>query len=207
MRASILLGLVLSASLAACDGGGGTETTVRTPGGSSGETIATGVPELDHVVNSALAGNFLELAGLTGYQMIGCVEEAEGLSSPPVCRQGEDVGQEVEGFPTLRCELVWLRPEVMTDTYREAIGESPEVFAVYGSAERPLVLSSDYVAVLRTGGDDAEPAGVALSVLEGRVISLEYSCGDFATLSAPERVQDFIIAPAANGPEDATPAQ
>ncbi|MEX2226366.1 MAG: hypothetical protein WEB52_07955 [Dehalococcoidia bacterium] len=194
MRLTMMLAGAMLAVMAAACNGDGTETTVRTPSADDPDTVATGIPELDNTLNTALRLEAIELAGLTGYQHLGCVEEAEDAPSPPVCRENEDVGQEVESYPVLQCELVWVRPEVMSDIYAEALGEEPRIVAVYRPTSRALVLEADYVAVFDTNTDDSE-AGVALWIKDGRVIQVEYDCNNFAGLYAEDKVEQFVIAP------------
>jgi len=192
MRLAIML-LAGAALLAASCGGSDTETTVRTPGGDDAD-VATGIPELDHIANTALSVEGVQLAGLTGYQHIPCVEESEGAASPPVCRENEDIGQEVEAYPVLQCELVWQRPEVLTDVYTQALGDAPRLVAIYRPQDRPMVLGADYVAVFDTDTGD-ERAGVALSIEDGRIVQVEYDCNNFEGLYAEQKVQEFVVAP------------
>jgi len=44
----------------------------------------TGIPELDHLVQAARAGNVIELASLAGYQRVACVQG--GSAAGPACR-------------------------------------------------------------------------------------------------------------------------
>jgi hypothetical protein len=202
MRTGLVLVCVAFVLGAAACGGSGTETTVRTPGAGTGESANTGIADLDYTLNATLRVDRIELAGLTGYQRIGCVEGSEGAASPPVCRENESPGQAVEGFPVLQCELVWLRPEVMADTYGQALGSAPHLVAVYRPVERPMVLDADYIAVFDTNPDESVQAGVALAVKEGRIIQVEYACTNFADLYALDKVQEFVVEPPA---AEATP--
>jgi hypothetical protein len=198
MRSTLVLAVlgVLALAAVAC-GDSGTETTVRTPVAPSGQVSNTGIPSLDYTINSALRADRIELAGLTGYQQIGCVETSQGAGSAPVCRESETPGEPVEVFPVLQCELMWTRPEVVPDAYAQALGEAPSLFAVYRPVPQPLVLDADYVAVFDTDPGDAQ-SGVALTLREGRVIALEYDCGNFAGLYAQEKVQEFVVEPGAS---------
>lgn len=208
MRTGILAAALIMLFAASC-GGSDTETTVRTTQPGDAETAATGVAELDHTLNAALRGDRIALAGLTGYQRIGCVEQSQGAGSAPVCRDGEPEGEQVEAFPVLQCELAWVRPEVMPDTFGQALGSSPQLVSVYEPVSRPLVLAADYVGVLRTTENDP-PAGVAISIRAGRVIQIEYDCNNFAGLSAPEKAERFLVRDGENTQAEepsATPAE
>jgi hypothetical protein len=197
MRIATVVAVAVLAFVAVACGDSGTETTVRTPSAPSGETASTGIPSLDYTLNSALHADRIELAGLTGYQSIGCVETSQGAGSAPLCREGEAPGQPVEVFPVLQCELMWTRPEVVPDAYAQALGEAPSLFAVYRPVPRPMVLDAEYVAVFDTDPGDAQ-AGVALTLREGRVIALEYDCGNFAGLYSDDKVEEFVVPPGGN---------
>jgi len=205
MRLAIILIAGVIVVVAAACGGSGTETTVRTPSSGGDGNVATGFPEVDYIVNTALQLKAIDLAGLTGYQRIPCVEESEGAASPPVCRVTEDIGQDVEAYPVLQCELVWERPEVLTDIYREALGDEPRLVTIYRPQDRPLVLDADYVAVFDTNPGDAT-AGVALSIKDGRIVQVEYDCNNFAGLYAGEKVQEFVVAPSGADATASTPS-
>jgi len=185
--------VLLAATATACNDDSNPDTTVRSPSSSNGEAH-TSIPELDHTLNAALAGDKIELAGLTGYQHIGCVAQQVG-NSPPACRPNETLGMEVEAFPVLQCELAWIRPEVVPDAYAKALGTKAKLVAVFRPVSRPFVLEANYIAVFDTDGNDDTQTGVALSIKEGRVIQIEYQCSDFAALYAPDKVSEFVVAP------------
>lgn len=76
-----LAGLVASSRVKSFIVGlGSTPATSATPGGSG----ATGIPELDHLIQSATAGNDIELASLAGYQRVACAAKASATA--PACR-------------------------------------------------------------------------------------------------------------------------
>ena len=56
----------------------------------------------------------------------------------------------------------------------------------------------EYVGVFRTTIGATEPGastGVALSILGGRVVSVEENCGPVEDLFADDRVAEFIVEP------------
>lgn len=182
-------------SIASCSDDDGTETIVRTIPATTPVPIDTGIEQLDPTLNAALVGDVIELAGLTGYQRIACVE-GESTEGPPPCRAGEAPGTEVEALPSAGCAQRWSRPEQAPDEYRRVLGLRRELAAVY----RPETPSygEEYVAVFRTTVSAADPAastGVALSVLGGRVVSLEEPCDSVEDLYADDRVAEFVVEP------------
>jgi len=53
-----------------------------TPAGTS---ATSGIPEVDHLIESAVAGKVIELASLAGYQHVGCV--SGGSAAGPPCHR------------------------------------------------------------------------------------------------------------------------
>lgn len=155
-----------------------------------------GVPPL--VYGALIAGDEIQLAGLTFYQQVSCAVSPSDASEPE-CRENEDEGEEVDVFPLVICERTWVRPELVPDAYAGALGEStPSMFAAYVPAadafDEPDITSA---LVIRTGtADDGTPAGFLVAVNSGgRVVTLEASCNDFAALYAEDRVGSFIAPP------------
>jgi len=195
-----VLVVVLAASSAvalACgddDDNGATESPTAGQDGGDGNAD-TGVPQLDFTLEAALRRDAIELAGLTAYQEIACEESPQGAGAPPACRENEDDGTEVQVFPVAQCELQWTRPEDVPDAYERALGQAkPEIVAVYEIADQPLDLDAEYAAVLRTPETEGAE-GIALWINGGRVVELEYDCGNFEGLYADERVERFLIEP------------
>ena len=193
--AFLICGVAASTTMAACSDDDGTETIVRTVPATTAVPINTGIEQLDPTLNAALVADVIELAGLTGYQRVGCVE-AQSTEGPPPCREGEAVGTEVEALPSTGCAQRWTRPEQVPDEYRRALGLTRELVAVY----RPQAPSygEEYVAVFRTTVATAAPdasTGVAVGVFGGRVVSLEEPCDFVEDLYADARVAEFIVPP------------
>lgn len=195
---------------AACSGDDGTTTTISiVPVSSASPAVIAGIPEVDHVINAAIAGDSIELAALTGYQRIACeAEPSEGGGAPP-CREDESAGDEVEVLASSACERTWVRPELATQTYRSALGSGlVSALAVYKPNDGPDTFGggfgAQYVAVLSTGKrGDGSPAGVALHLTNGRITWLERECTQLFELLSSDRVESFVVDPA-DAPEDAT---
>jgi hypothetical protein len=191
---------LVAAAAVACGGGDETTTTVRTvASGSPAPSVNTGSPALDATLSAALAHDYIELAGLTGYEVQPCVAAPQGAGGPPLCREAETEGTQVEVFPLTECELGWIRPEPLPDQYARLLNGDSKILAVYRPKPIPQVFGGDAVAVVQTAPDKR----VALSFQGGRLIAIETECaaGEPNQLLGADRVDAFIIAP------DATPAQ
>lgn len=193
--------LLLALPLAGC-GGDDTTTTVSTSAPQPDPTLAvsTNDPSLDKVIVEALARDEIALAGLTGYQTEACRAAAEPGENPE-CREDEESGTEVEVLAGSSCSNAWVRPELVPDAFRLSLApEEPRLVAVYTPAYPEGTFGGGFgataVAVFDTGLKvDGTAKGVALHVLDGRVVWLQNDCADASELLAPDRVASFIIPP------------
>ena len=195
IAASALAVSIAVAAAAACSGDDGTTTTVSiVPVPSGSPAAVAGIPEVDHIINAAIAGDMIELAALTGYQRVACEAEASESDGAPPCREDESSGDQVEVLASSACERTWVRPELATQAYRSALGSgvvSP--LAVYKPADTSDTFDggfgAQYVAVLSTGKrGDGSPAGVALHLTSGRITWLERECAELSELLGGDRV-------------------
>ncbi|MBI5285306.1 MAG: hypothetical protein HY874_09455 [Chloroflexi bacterium] len=206
MAAGALVACALAAAVA-CSGDGTTTTVSIVPVSSASPVAISGIPEVDHIINAAVAGDMIELAALTGYQRVACETEASDGSGAPPCREDESTGDEVEVLAASACERTWVRPELATQAYRSALGfGAASPVAVYKPADSSNTFEggfgAQYVAVLSTGRrDDGSPAGVALHLTNGRITWLERDCTQLSELLGSDRVESFVVDPAAP-PED-----
>jgi hypothetical protein len=212
MRVILIAAALLSFGtlLGAC---GGDDTVVTTTtvapgdgGGGQDEDAAparTGIAELDRIIADAVAGEqdaYIELAALTGYQRVNCVT-GDSSEFVPQCRDTDEPGAEVEALPVVGCLPAWIRPEQVTDQYRESLpaGET-DLLAVYEpAADTPVIrggFGATSVLVFSTGtNSDGNPRGTALHIRDGRIVLVEPSCDNISELLAPERVEAYIIEP------------
>jgi hypothetical protein len=203
--AALIAGAVL---LAGCGAGG--KKAAPTPGQPSAEQPSgdaanrtpvrvTGTEPVILVANATLAGDYLELARLTGYSSIACTSGDESAKAPK-CRPGEDDGTQVQVVAFLQCQGSWVRPELVTDLFKAALPDPSKVFALYvpkrkaGSFAAPL--DAQYVLVLRSGSlGDGSPFGSALHVRDGRVVMVQTPCGQFLQLVNADAVDSYVIDP------------
>src|SRR5207249_4670104 len=97
----ILLGMA-AALLVACGGDGGGSSSSHTVSPRTPESkVSTGIGDLDQPLNTALSGDEIEMARLTGYQRANCSPFPSGDSPPPLCRSEEADKTSVEVFGTV----------------------------------------------------------------------------------------------------------
>ncbi len=192
--ALILLGIA-AALLVACGGGGDGSSSSHTVGPRTPENkVSTGIADLDQPLNTALSGDEIEMARLTGYQRVKCSPFPGGDSPPPVCRSDEADGTPVEVFGAVKCDgkLTWVRPEDVPDTYRSSLGgDNVKLAGVFAPRPPAARFDSQYVAVMTSG----PPTGVAVYIHSGRIVALEDACGNVSRLLATDRVASFVIQP------------
>jgi hypothetical protein len=219
---SLAAAVVLSLLAAACGGGGsGPKTTVKTvapsntanPAKERTPVVLVGVPEPDFVIGAALAADDIELAGLAGYTKIACKKgSTEKGGAPPVCRDNENDGTEVEAMPSSACDTGWVRPEQLPDAFRfNFASEKPVLVSVYkpriNQADFGGGFGADLVAVFRTNKHaEGQDAGFALHIQGGRVVWIEADCRALTELTAPPRVESIVFDPAVGTVPSATPA-
>jgi len=195
-------------AFAACGGGGGTTVTERTVP-VSGTAVprptletSTGFPEVDAVIAAALVQDHIELAGLTGYQVLACRPPEEPGDGPP-CREGESAGAEIEVMAATTCENGWVRPEAVPDAYTLSFApDPPELVAVYTPRFTDATFGGGFgataVAVFKTGihEETGLTRGTALYIDKGRTVWLRGDCTDLVELLDPSGIETYLIAPA-----------
>ncbi len=205
--ACILAAIGCALALAACGGGGGTTVSERTVPASG--TVApkptletsSGFPEVDAVIAAALAQDEIELAGLTGYQILPCRPESEA-GDGPLCREGESGGDQTEVMAATTCENGWVRPEAVPDAYKLAFApDPPQLVAVYTPRFADAAFGGGFgstaVAVFKTGVHEESglTRGTALYIKQGRTVWLRGDCADLVELLDPAGIDTYLIAP------------
>lgn len=207
----VALGLLVAGSLiaAACGGGGNTTTVSTVAGGGTAVHTApiTGIGEVDAVANAALNGDTIQLAALTGYAKVACTTNpAPGGGAPPVCRDTESDGTQVEVLASKACEQEWVRPEQVPDTFAQALKDTPTFDAAYVPKDGGGI-SAQYVVVFTTGTrSDGSPSGAALYIKDGRIAMVQTECNAFSELVNPDVVQSYVATPISGAGASATPA-
>lgn len=173
----------------------GRETTVIPPQPEANvqeQPGLTGLPEIDTIIATMLAGNPQEELKLLQFSKLACTR-ADGLGGPPKCTEGEAEGTIVEAFPFLGPEGHHARrSEIENWQSLQASG----VYAVYRVSEKVY-------------SDEAYPAGeyaivflienkdylVTAQVKDGKIVRLDYILGGPAELNLEQAASEIILAP------------
>lgn len=206
---STLLACSIAAAVAvACSGGGGgTTTVVRTvaPAVPSPTVAPSGVDEVDRIARSAVAGDVINLAALTGYAHVPCTTSPPSspkIGDPPPCEAGQADGRIVEALPVTGCGPGWAQPIDAVGAYRVALaGRGVTLDAVYvpqpGPSPTGAAYREQYVVVIKVDTGTGARRDVALHIFGGRVVWVETACPPDADLAATSRAQSFLVGPAA----------
>ena len=122
----------------------GQESTVMPPQPETSvqeQASLTGLPEIDAIIDTVLAGNPQEELQLIQFSTLACTH-AEGLGGPPKCREGEEEGTKIEAFPLLESEGHHARRSEMNDW---AGIRASAVYAVYRVSDQ-VYSDADYPA-------------------------------------------------------------
>jgi hypothetical protein len=185
----LALAAAMAATAVAC-GGGGNDGASNTPApaGATSAPGPTGVYEVDHVIESAITGNVIELAALAGYQHVGC--QGAGNATAAQCYGGEAPGTQVEALAFSDCDRRWVRPEHVAEQYKLVLPSGQvSLYAAYRANDTSNTFEGGF--------------GVALHVKDGRVTWVEHECKGIFELIAGSRVKSMMIAP--GGTKPATP--
>jgi hypothetical protein len=173
----------------------GRETTMTPPQPDINfqeQTGHTGIAEIDHIIDTVLAGNPRDETQLLQFATLGCTH-ADGLGGPPKCKEDEEEGTPVEVFPFLGPEGHHMRRD-------EADGwsgiQASDVYAVYRVP--PAVYS-----------DEAYPAGeyaivflieneeyyLTTQVTDGKIVRIDNGFGNPADVDLEQVASEIILAP------------
>ena len=165
MRAAVatLVGLLfLLAAGGACGGGEGTSRTV--------------VPEVDAVVQAVLAGDQESLRGFVRYTPVACSTESQiGVE---LCRPGEVDGTLVDALPAAQCEGHYIRRDGIDQALAYLLAGEPKLYGVY-LASPSTSLAGDHTAVFAVEGPEpGQVFGMELLIDDGRIVWIDFGCGE-----------------------------
>lgn len=206
MNGKILLtamALTIVFVLAAACGGGDSEEPADTPATEATATVAvasetstppgtegaTGIPELDAVIDALRSGDVETLRPLIEYREVAC--NADPQIGAPVCGPDEEDGELVEVFSYGACEGEFLRPEAI-DLALDVLAET-ELYAVYRAPDDERY-PAEFVAVVSSTSSDTDGLAWAVLIQDGRIFTLSFSCAAPAEEFA-ERFQDVVLSP------------
>lgn len=210
IRWNLLLaaGMVAAVAAGIACGGEETESLVSSPTAAPSPTRepepsptptaggrATGIPELDTVIEALRSGDPARVRSVVGYVRVPCEVEPQGTGAPPACRPGEPDGTPVEVFQGAQCEGFYIRPDEMDETLETIAGLPLDLYAVFEADGRWP--EGDYVALFATDIlDRPEPDAVAATIADERMVGFHFGCA-----MTPEsylefyRVTEFVLPP------------
>lgn len=172
----------------------GRETTVVPPQPAPGmqeRTDRTGIPEIDAIIETVLAGDQQEQLGLIQFSSLACTH-ADGLGGPPKCTGGEDEGTIIEALPILGPEGHHMRRSEADDW---AGIRAFDVYAVYRVSDRVYsdenYPAGEYAVVFLVEGGEYY---VTAHVGDGKIVRLDTGFGDPAGIDL-ERVASEVVLP------------
>jgi hypothetical protein len=173
----------------------GRETTVLPPQPEAGvQTQAgrTGIPAIDNIIDTALAGTPQEQLQLLQFSTLACTY-AEGFGGPPKCAKGEEEGTFVEAFPILGSEGHHARWSDLANW--EGI-RANDVYAVYRVSDQVYsdewYPAGEYAIVFLMAN---ESDYVTAHVTDGKIVRLDYGFGSPAQIDLEQVASQIILAP------------
>lgn len=165
-----------------------------------GDQPSSGVPAVDRVIAAVRDGDTASIQAQLRFATVACVADPpEGAGGPPLCRDDEADGTEVEVFAAAQCEGFWLRPDEV-----DVIGW-PYVDAEFHAAYRTpagFYPEGAYAVVLRRADGMAAGLGWLLAVADddaeggAGITGINFGCGESPEqLVTNQRLTDALIAP------------
>lgn len=152
--------------------------------GSNGATDRTGIQEIDQVLDAVESDEAEQIEALVSVGQRPCVR-LDPDTGPPAgvsiieCREGEPDGTLVDAFWNGSCEVsLWYRanPTDAASTARRVVGWDLELYGVFEAPPLESV-SADYTAVFTHTDDADDVRGIALLLLDGKIIGTDQDCG------------------------------
>lgn len=173
----------------------GRETTIPPPQPEVSlqkQTGHTGITEIDHIIDTVLAGNPKDELQLLQFSTLACTH-ADGLGGPPKCRENEKEGTKVEAFPFLGPEGHHMRQsEASNWSGIQATG----VYAVYRVSPRAYsdkdYPAGEYAIVFLT---EHEELLVILQVTNGKIVRIDNKLGNPPAIDLEKDASEIILDP------------
>lgn len=163
-------------------------SATSTPPGADG---ATGIPELDVVIDALRSGDPDTLRPLIEFRKVACSPEGQILTGAPECGPDEEDGELVDVFNYGVCEGQFLRPQQIGQAL--SVLAEIELYAVYRATDHERY-PAEYVAVVSSTSPAAEGLGWAVLIEDGRIFRLSFSCA-VPTEEFAEQFQDVVLPP------------
>jgi len=152
----------------------------------------TGIADLDHIIDTVLAGGPEDEIQLLKFSTLGCTHE-EGLGGPPKCREGEEEGAKVEVFPFLGPEGHHMRREELGDW----IGiQATDVYAAYRVSSKaysdPAYPAGEYAIVFLT---ENVQLYLTVQVSDGKIVRIDNNFGHPTDIDLEQVASEIILKP------------
>jgi len=136
---------------------------------------ATGVPEVDAVVQAVLSGDEGALRGFVRYTPVACSTNA-GIGVEP-CRPGEPDGTLVDALQAAQCEGHYIRPDGIDQALGYLLAGKPKLYGVY-QASPSTFLIGDHTAVFSVEWPEpGQVFGMELLIDDGGIVWIDFGCG------------------------------
>ncbi len=161
--------------------------------GGDGAANRTGIPEIDQVLDAVESDDAEQIEALISVGQRPC--KVVGDISPPAgvpiieCREGEPEGTLVDAFWNGSCEFsLWYRAgrNDAALTARRVVGWDLELHGVFKAPSLESI-AADYTAVFAHTDGAGAVRGIALPILDGKIIGTDQDCG----LPPAEMAQDL----------------
>jgi hypothetical protein len=163
-----------------------TPTALRTT-----ETPLTGITELDELIDAVLSGDSTQLRSVTAFQSMACTATPVGIG-PFYCDEGEANGTVSDVIPIAQCEGSFIR--------KEDFALADETLSLYAATQT----DAGYRLVFsRLVGPERKDWGLALSVEGGRIVLVDFGCGDSPGEMLARLTSEDIVLPPLVEPTDA----
>ncbi len=144
-------------------------SATSTPPGTEG---ATGIPELDAVIDALRSSDPDALRPLIGFRKVACIPGGLIFTGAPDCMPDEEDGELVDVFSYAACEGEYIRPQAIDRIDRVvSVLTEYELYAVYRAPDDERY-PAEYVAIV---SDDAG-LGWAVLIEDGHIFRMHFSC-------------------------------
>lgn len=158
------------------------------------DPVLTGIPEVDTIIEAALARDLDTLEGLIAYTKATCRTDEPGYG--PTCDQlGLPAGTTYQGVSAGGCDVGLAPRQFVPDILGRDFGEALTLFGVYVPTAPSTGRNADYRVIFAPADLGQFAAIRGLSVSDGRIVRITGSCGSI--FPAESDVDHWIVEPAA----------
>lgn len=152
----------------------------------------TGMPEIDHIIETALAGDVGELRSLVHFTQAHCTH-AEGLGGPPKCLPDETESSLVEVLPLLGAEGSFIRKAELQQWEGVQVASLYAVYEVSAAAYSDEYYPRGEYALVFIPANNYS-ASITLQVTQGRIVRIDHGYVDPSQMD-PALVTRYLVEP------------